>query len=319
MSRAGIFGVGGALPEHVVANADLAAGLDTTDEWIVKRTGIRERRWLNGSQTLTGLAAEASAAALADAHRRPEDVDHVLAATFTADHLIPALASELAGRLGIEAPGADVNAACAGFLHALDQAAALVDSGRADVVLVCGADACSKVTDPHDRSTRILFGDGAGAVVVARGELELGCPPLVLGGDGDHAELLYADAAERLMRMQGREVYRHAVDRMAAATATALRRAGLTAGELDLLVAHQANARILDAVAAELGLEPHQVARNVDLVANTSSASIPLALWEADRDGRLRPGARVALAAFGAGFAWGAGVVSWKERALVCI
>ena len=175
----------------------------------------------------------------------------------------------------------------------------------------------SRITDTGDRGTAVLFGDGAGAVVVARGELELGCPPFVLGSDGVSAELLYADQGERLVRMQGREVYRHAVRRMVAATTRALDRAGLTVADVDLFVAHQANARIVEAAAGELGLEPARVVLDVGRVANTSSASIPLALAQAERDGRLRRGDTVALTAFGAGFVWGAGVVSWKEKAAV--
>jgi 3-oxoacyl-[acyl-carrier-protein] synthase-3 len=216
------------------------------------------------------------------------------------------------------AGASDVNAACAGFLAALEQAAALIESERADVVLVCGAEALSRITDKEDRSTAILFGDAAAAVVVARGDLELGCAAFELGSDGIHGDLLYADADERLIRMEGREVYRHAVRRMVDATQAVLRRCHLNATDLDLFVAHQANARIVEAAAEELGLPRERVALNVDHVANTSSASIPLALWEAERDGALHAGDRVGLAAFGAGFVWGAGIVSWKERVHVC-
>jgi 3-oxoacyl-[acyl-carrier-protein] synthase III len=217
-----------------------------------------------------------------------------------------------------DAAAIDINAACAGFLYGLDQAAALVESGRASVVLVCGAEALSRVTDHDDRSTAVLFGDGAGAVVVAGGELELGVGGFVLGADGAQADLLYAERDERVLRMQGAEVYRHAVRRMVAAGREALERAGRTVDDIDLFVAHQANVRIIDAAAAELGVPPEKVMINVDVTANTSSASIPLALAQAEREGRLKPGATVALAAFGAGFVWGAGIVSWKERVHVC-
>jgi 3-oxoacyl-[acyl-carrier-protein] synthase-3 len=312
---AGIFGVGAALPPDVITNAAFTERLNTTEEWIVKRTGIHERRWLNGTLTLADLATEACAQALADAGRDAADVDRVLVATITADRITPGLAPEVAARLGAERAGAaDLNAACAGFLYGLDQAAALIESGRARTVLVCGAEALSRITDREDRSTAMLFGDGAGAVLVAGAELELGVSAFELRCDGERGDLLYADHTDRVLRMQGREVYRHAVARMVEATRTVLERAHLEPSDIDLFVAHQANARIVEAAAAELGLEKAQVMLNVDRVANTSSASIPLALHQADQEGRLRPGARVALAAFGAGFVWGAGVVSWKER-----
>lgn len=319
MSSAGIFGVGAALPEPVVANAAFVDRLDTSDEWIVRRTGIRERHWLNGTRSLADLAAEACAAALDDAHRAAAAVDRVIVSTITPDRLTPGLAPEVAALVGARGAGAsDLNAACAGFLAALEQAAALIESERADVVLVCGAEALSRITDMEDRSTAILFGDAAAAVVVARGDLDLGCAAFELGSDGIHGDLLYADADERLIRMEGREVYRHAVRRMVEATQAALGRCDLNASDLDLFVAHQANARIVEAAADQLGLPRERVALNVGHVANTSSASIPLALCEAERNGALHAGDRVGLAAFGAGFVWGAGIVSWKERVHVC-
>jgi 3-oxoacyl-[acyl-carrier-protein] synthase-3 len=312
--KAGVFGIGAALPEHIVTNADFESYLDTTDEWIVRRTGIRERRHLNGSRTLTELAVDACNAALADAGRDAAEVDHVIVSTLTPDRLMPGIAPGLADAIGANGAGAvDVNAACSGFLYALDQAAALVESGRANVVVVCGAEALSRITDRNDRGTAILFADGAAAVVVAGGELALGCMPFVLHSDGVHGDLLYAESDERLLRMEGQEVYRHAVERMAEATAEALTRAGMGVDEIDLFVAHQANARIIEAAARRLGVPAEKVFINVDLVANTSSASIPLALHQAEREGRLKPGDTVALAAFGAGFVWGAGIVSWKE------
>jgi 3-oxoacyl-[acyl-carrier-protein] synthase-3 len=315
---AGIVGIGAALPADVVTNADLVAHLDTSDEWIVKRTGVHERRRLNGAVGLGELASLAAAQALADADLQAAEVDQVIVATITPDRITPGLAPDVAERLGAGHAGAvDVNAACAGFLYGLDQAAALIDSGRANVVVVCGADAMSRIVDHDDRTTAPLFGDGAGAAVVARGELELGLPPFVVGCDGAHAGLLYADHEEGMLRMHGREVYRHAVRRLVESTTAALARAGLEAADLDAFVAHQANARILEAVAAELGLPLDRVALNVDRVANTSSASIPLALWQAERDGLLFPGARVGMAAFGAGFVWAAGIASWKERVRV--
>jgi len=316
---AGIFGIGAALPDYVITNGDLEQRLDTNDEWIVRRTGIRERRHLRGDETLADLATRACLLALDDAGRTGAEVDHVIVSTFTADRVTPGLAPEVARVIGAErAAAVDLNAACAGFLYGLDQAAALVESGRASVVLVCGAEALSRVIDHDDRSTAVLFGDGAGAVVVAGGELELGLGGFVLGADGAQADLLYAERDERVLRMQGSDVYRHAVRRMTAASREALERAGRTVEDIDLFVAHQANIRIIEAAAGELGIPPEKVVVNVDRVANTSSASIPLALEQAEREGRLKPGDTVALAAFGAGFVWGAGLVSGKERVHVC-
>jgi len=313
--KAGVFGIGAALPEEVVTNADLMKHLDTTDEWIVRRTGIRERRKLNGSRTLTDLASEACAMALKDAGRDAAEVDRVMVCSLTPDRMMPGLAPGVAQQIGCELAGAvDLNAACAGFLYGLDQAAGLVESGRAELVVVCGAEALSRITDHSDRGTAILFADGAGAVVVGAGNLERGLSTFELRSDGRHSDLLYVDRDERLLRMEGREVYRHAVARMVEATAAALIRAGITVDDVDVFVAHQANARIIESAANRLGVPAEKVVMNVDTVANTSSASIPIALWQAELEGKLKPGDIVAMATFGAGFAWGAGVMSWKER-----
>jgi len=313
--KAGVFGIGSALPEEIVTNADLMKNLDTTDEWIVRRTGIKERRLLNGSRTLANLAAEACTMALDDAGREAKDVDRVMVCSLTPDRMMPGLAPAVAQEIGCDLAGAvDLNAACAGFLYALDQAAALVESGRANLVVVCGAEALSRITDHAHRGTAILFADGAGAVVVAAGELDHGISTFELRSDGRHSDLLYADMDERLLRMEGREVYRHAVARMVEATTAALVRAGIGIDDVDVFVAHQANARIIEAAAHRLGVPEEKVIMNVDLVANTSSASIPIALCQAEQEGRLKPGDVVAMATFGAGFAWGAGVMSWKER-----
>jgi 3-oxoacyl-[acyl-carrier-protein] synthase-3 len=313
--KAGVCGIGSALPEHVVTNAQLESYLDTSDAWIMRRTGIRERRHLNGAVTLTELAERACLDALTDAGRDPAEVDHVIVATFTPDRVMPGMAGELATRLGATGAGAiDVNAACAGWLYALDQSAALIESGRAKCIIACGAEALSRFIDMQDRGTAILFGDGASAVVVEGGELDRGCAPFVLRSDGAHAGLLNLGGEKNVLRMEGPEVYRHAVARMVEATTEALERANMSVHEIDLLVVHQANERIIDAAARRLGVPEEKVFKNVDMVANTSSASIPLALHHAEQQGRLRPGMTVALASFGAGFAWGAGIISWKER-----
>jgi 3-oxoacyl-[acyl-carrier-protein] synthase-3 len=318
--RAGIFGVGAALPGRVVTNHDLEQRLDTNDEWIVRRTGIRTRHWLGPDETLAPLAAEACLRALADAGRRPDEVDRIIVTTMTPDRIMPGLAPVVAGHIGAPAGVAtfDLNAACAGFCLGLDEAAAAVESGRSSVVLVCAAEAMSHVVDHGDRSTAILFGDGAGAVVVAGGDLEGGIGHFTHGADPTLEDALYVDPDTGVIRMAGQTVYRHAVARMVEATRESLARSGLTVDDVDLFVAHQANARIIQAVAAEQGVPEHKVMIDVDRCANTSSATIPLALERAERDGRLHPGDTVVLTALGAGFVWSAGVVRWKERVHVC-
>jgi 3-oxoacyl-[acyl-carrier-protein] synthase-3 len=315
--RAAISGVGSALPTQVITNHDLAARLDTSDEWIVRRTGIRTRRRLRPGEDVTTLAVAACADALADAGRAASDVDTVIVSSVTPDYITPGLAPLVATGLGAtRASAVDFNAACAGFLYGLDHAAALIETGRASLVLVCGAEGLSRITDHDDRSTAVLLGDGAGAVVVTAGDYDLGLPPFELGADGSQADLLYVDQADRVLRMRGAEVYRHAVARMVQATEGVLRSADLGVDDIDLFVAHQANARIIEAAADRLGISRDRISLHVQEVANTSSASIPLALHQADRTGALRPGDTVALAAFGAGFVWAAGVASWKEELL---
>jgi len=309
-----ILGVGAALPASLVTNADLVARLDTSDEWIVRRTGIRERRFLEPGQPLVELAREACVAALEDAGHAASEVDQVIVATFTADRLTPGLAPALAARIGATRAGVvDLNAACAGWLYGLDHAAALIESGRARLVLVCAAEALSRVTDHEDRSTAVLFGDGAGAVLVGPGGPGLGIGAVAHGYDDEAADTLYAERDERLLRMDGQAVYRHAVARMTEAAREVLARNGLRIDQIDYFVAHQANARIIGAVADALGVAHEKVSFNVERTANTSAASIPLALAAAQRDGLLPPGALVGMVAFGAGFVWAAAVASWKN------
>jgi 3-oxoacyl-[acyl-carrier-protein] synthase III len=312
--KPGILGIGDALPPQVITNADLETRLDTSDEWIVRRTGIRERRWLEGEETLADLAASACAAALRDADIAASEVDQVIVATITPDQLTPGLAPAVAAKLGIEhAAVVDLNAACAGFLYGLDHAAALVGSGRARNVLVVGAEALSRITDHEDRATGVLFGDGAGAALVGPITEGLGIAGFEFGYDASLASLLYAGRSEPLLRMAGQEVYRHAVARMTEASERLLERLEIDAASIDYFVPHQANARIVAAVADSLGVPHERVSFNVEWTANTSAASIPLGLAAAQRDGLLEPGALVAMVAFGAGFVWGAGLTSWKE------
>ncbi|MEI7625350.1 MAG: beta-ketoacyl-ACP synthase III [Actinomycetota bacterium] len=316
--NAGICGLGSALPAQVTTNEDLMATLETSDEWIVRRTGIQERRWLSGSETIADLTTTACLQALADAGRSAADVDYVIVSTITADRITPGVAPEVAFRIGAHSAAAyDVGAACAGFIYALDQAAALIESGRAQLVLVCGADAMSRIVDKSDRTTTVIFGDGVGAVLVASGDYQFGLQPFELCSDGSLGDLLYVDNDERLIRMQGQEIYRNAVRCMAEATRTALTRAGMTLDDVDLFVSHQANARIIESTARELGLPDERVAMAISHTANTSSASVPLALAYCEREGLLHAGDRIVLAAFGAGLVWGAGVLTWKEEARV--
>ena len=310
-----ILGSGAALPERIVTNADLEAHLETSDEWIVRRTGIRERRIIDPEATLAALAADACNAALADAAVAGSEVDHVIIATITPDRLTPGLAPAVAQRIGAAHAGVvDINAACAGFIYGLDHAAALIESGRARHVIVCGSEALSRITDHEDRATAVLFGDGAGAVLVGPGSGRLGIGRMAYGYDDELSELLFAEREERKLRMAGQTVYRHAVARMTEAAREALERNGVEVADVDLFVAHQANARIITAVLDSLGVPHEKASFNVEWTANTSAASIPLGLAAAQDAGRLAPGAIVAMVAFGAGFVWAAGVASWKDQ-----
>ncbi|HVP03101.1 MAG TPA: beta-ketoacyl-ACP synthase 3 [Solirubrobacteraceae bacterium] len=308
---AAVLGLGTALPERVVANAEVSAALGVEERWIVKRTGILERRWAEPGARLHELAAIAGAAALADADVPATDVDLVFVATCTADRLIPNTAPLVAETLGTGGAGAiDVGAACTGFVSGLGLAVAALESGRARRVLLIGAEILSRHTDPEDRKVAALFGDGAGATVLGTAETSH-VGPVVLGSDGALGEIIFAERGDGFIRMDGPEVFRHAVDRMGAVAREACERAGTTLGEVDLLVFHQANARILQALTERLDLDPERVVAAIGCHGNTSAASIPLALDQVRRDGRLLDGASVLVAAFGAGLTWGATVVQW--------
>ena len=322
-----IAGVGKSVPERIVTNNDLSLLVDTSDEWIFSRTGIRERRIAADHEATSDFALPAALDALRVAGLAPSDLDLIIVATCTGDmQSFPATAAIVQERLGVSRiPAFDVAAVCSGFVYALDVAAQYIAAGRYDNVLVVGAETMSKVVDWTDRNTCVLFGDGAGAVVLrpcAPGEGILGS---VLGADGAGACLLnVAGGGSRLpitpavleqrqnyMMMKGREVYRFAVEIMGEAAMQALDSVGLTPADVDLFIPHQANVRIIDAAAKRLDLPTEKVFVNVDRYGNTSAASVPLALCEAWQAGRIRPGDVIVTVGFGAGLTWGANVIRW--------
>ena len=309
--HAGIVGLGAALPEETIPNAAIAARLDLGPEWIEKRTGIRNRRRAAPGQSLVDLAAQAGRAALADAGMDPAAIDTVLVATLSADEVTPNTAPQVAYALGAERAGAmDIGAACTGFVAGLTVGAGLVEARRAENVLVIGAEILSRHTDYDDRSTAALFGDGAGAVVLAANAAGA-VGSSVLGSDGSAAAYIKAPRATGLIGMDGHETFKRAVATLASNALEALDANGLTRDDIDLFVFHQANGRITSAVADALEVDPSRVVDAIGEIGNTSAASIPLALSEAHGQGRLGAGDRVLLGAVGAGFTWGATVVTW--------
>ena len=320
MIRSVITGTGSALPARRVSNAELAQEVDTTDAWIVERTGIRFRHIAGPDETTATLAADACKAALAAAGVAAQDIDLIVLATATPDQTFPASATKVQAMLGIDDCVAfDVAAVCSGFLYAVQVADAMLRSGAATRALVIGAETFSRILDWEDRTTCVLFGDGAGAIVLEAQESAeadgRGILAAKLHADGRHNALLYVDGGPSTtgtvgkLRMKGREVFRHAVVNLAAVMEEALALARLSSDAVDWVVPHQANARILDATARKLGLPAAKVVVTVDQHANTSAASVPLALDTAVRDGRIRQGQIVVLEAMGGGFTWGAAVV----------
>jgi 3-oxoacyl-[acyl-carrier-protein] synthase-3 len=313
LRAAALTSVAMAVPDNVVTNETVAEGAGVTEQWIVHRTGVHERRHVVEGERLQDLATAAGREALAEAGVRAEDVDLVLVATLAADELTPNAAPLVAHDLGAVNAGAmDVAAACTGFLSGLQLATAQVEGGRADNVLLIGADVLSRYIDPADRGTAALFADGAGATVVSPsedGRSRIG--EILLRCDGSGAASIRAFDRERIIRMQGHDTFKAAVLRMSEATLESVSRSGLELGDIDLFVYHQANARILAAVGERLGLEEARVVNSIDRYGNTSSATIPIALADARERGLLEPGMNVLLSAFGAGFTWGAGVIEW--------
>jgi 3-oxoacyl-[acyl-carrier-protein] synthase III len=309
---AAISSVGASLPETVVPNADIALRIGVSDEWIVRRTGIRSRRVAGPTERLTTHATNAAAAAIRRAGVSPEQIDLVLVATTTPDEVMPNAAPLVAHELGAVRAGAfDIGAACTGFLSALAVGTGQIEAGRAQTVVVIGADFMSRILDPDDRTTAAVFADGAGAVVLqATGETgRIG--PIVLGSDGAGADHIMVPREEGVIRMRGHETFREAVARLSLATVQAARAAGTRLDDIDLFVYHQANGRILAAVGERLGLPADRVVDCISEYGNTSAATLPVALAHVDSQGGLKSGHRVLLGAFGAGFTWGATVVIW--------
>ncbi|MFT8325716.1 beta-ketoacyl-ACP synthase III [Gluconobacter oxydans] len=317
--RVRLTGVGGYLPRDVVTNDDLARkfGIETSDEWIRTRTGIGQRHIASGDETTSSMAAEAARQALEYAGVDASQVDAVLVATATPDQVFPAVAVQVQARLGMTAGfGFDISAACSGFVYALATATALMQSGQAKKVLVIGSEVFSRLLDWTDRSTCVLFGDGAGAVLLETGAGEgEGVLSTHLHSDGRTGDILYVDGAagcpstSQHLRMQGREVFRHAVVKLSQAVDEALEANGLTGQDIQWMVPHQANLRIIDGMAKKLALPADRVVVTVDRHANTSAASIPLALNEAVRDGRVRKGDLVLMEALGGGLTWGSALI----------
>ena len=308
---AGVAGVGAALPAQTVSNAPIARRLGVDEQWIVKRTGVHERRMASPQEGLTDLAVRAGGAALERAGLDATELDLILVASFTQDELLPNAAPLVAARVGAVSAGAmDIGAASSGFLSALMVGTAQIESSRADAVLVIGAELMSRVTDPSDRGTAALFGDGAGAAVLtAGGPGRIG--PILLRSDAAGADCIRADLVERRVRMRGLETFEAAVARLTESTIEACAAAEVKLDDIDVFIFHQGNARITRAVGARLGVAEERVVSCIARYGNTSAASIPIALAEAVSGGRLQRGSLVLLAAFAAGFIWGAGIVEW--------
>jgi 3-oxoacyl-[acyl-carrier-protein] synthase-3 len=317
--RAVIRGSGSALPKRVVSNAELATTVDTSDEWIIERSGIRQRYIAGEGETTSTLAIEAATKACAAAGFDPASIDLIVLATATPDHTFPATATQVQDALGAHGGIAfDVAAVCSGFLYALGVADSMLKTGMAKRALVIGAETFSRILDWEDRTTCVLFGDGAGAIVLEAQDFaadDAKAPGVIatrLHADGRYKDMLLVDGGPSTtgtvgkLRMKGREVFRHAVVNLAAVLQEVLTDAQITAADIDWVVPHQANARILDATARKLGLDPAKVVVTVDRHANTSAASVPLAFDVAMRDGRIKPGDLVMFEAMGGGFTWGA-------------
>ncbi len=314
-SRIGIMSVGAALPERVVTNEEISRRVDTTDQWIVDRTGIRERRVAAPDELTSHLGFRAAEQALDRSGLAPADLDLVLVATTSPDAYFPSTAVLIADRLGAHSAAAyDLAAACTGFTYALAQAVGQIASGLVQHALVIGADTLTKVIDPDDRGTCILFGDGAGAVVISADAAPASTLGVELGADGSGAQDLFVRAlapGNKFMEMNGREVFKFGARVMVDSVERVTRACGLTAADVDWIVPHQANKRIIDHAVKKLGVDASRVLLNLDRYANTSAGSIPIALEEAWVDGRLRQGHQVLMIGFGCGLTWGSCLLPW--------
>lgn len=328
---AAITGWGLAVPEKVLTNSDFESMVETSDEWITSRTGIRERHVLAGGETPSMLGATAAQNALECAGLAANDIDMIVVTTCTGDRSVPATANYLQHRLGNDTAGAmDLNAGCSGYIYGLQTATSLVQTGVARRLLLVAAEGLTRFTDYEDRSTCVLFGDGAGALVLEATEQQLGCLSSRLLSDARFTELLTIPAgmAEQpaseftissrghFLKMEGSEVFRRAVTGMADCAERAMADAGLSHDEIDLIIPHQANKRIIDATAKRLGAPPERVVVNIDRYGNTSSATIPMALVEAVEEGRVEPGANILLVSFGAGLSIAAAILKWGDRTI---
>ena len=321
--RSIVSGCGAYLPGRIVTNAELAKRIDTSDEWIVQRTGIRERRIAADGEMTSHLAIRSAEAALKTANMSGADIDLIVLATSTPDETFPATATRVQAAIGMTRGAAfDVQAVCSGFVYALSVADNFLRVGQARTALVIGAETFSRILDWTDRATCVLFGDGAGAVVLTAaeatgGKRDRGILSTHLFSDGRHHDALYVDGGPSStmttghLRMEGREVFRQAVVKLAEAVDAAIAANGITGSDIDWLVPHQANRRIIDGMGHRLGLPPEKVVLTIDRHANTSAASIPLALAEAAGDGRIQAGHLVLLEAMGGGFTWGSALVRW--------
>lgn len=316
--RSVVLGVGSALPKRRVTNEELAERVETSDQWIVERTGIRSRYVAGEGETTASLATEAAKRALDHAGVDAKDIGLIVLATATPDQTFPSSATKVQAALGInDCIAFDVHAVCTGFLYALSVADSMLRSGNASKALVIGAETFSRILDWEDRTTCVLFGDGAGALVLSAEETDNGILATRLHADGRHNDLLFVDGGPSTtgtvgkVRMKGREVFRHAVVNLAQVLNEVLEAAGLTSADVDWVVPHQANARILDATAKKLGLPSEKVIVTVDEHANTSAASVPLAFDKAIKDGRIQRGDIVVLEAMGGGFTWGAAALRY--------
>ncbi|QHI95717.1 beta-ketoacyl-ACP synthase III [Aristophania vespae] len=317
LANAKLTGVGAYLPQKIVTNDELATRIDTSDEWIRTRTGIRQRHLASEEETSVFMAKKAALAALDYAQLKPEDIDGIIVATSTPDQVFPSVAVRVQAELGMtQGFGFDLSAACSGFIFALSTANNFIKARQAERILVIGVEVFSRLLDWSDRTTCVLFGDGAGAVILeANAKKGEGLLSTKLHSDGRYGDILYVDGAagnsdsKAKLKMNGREVFRHAVTHLADAVEEALSEQGLTGADIHWLVPHQANQRIIDGVARKLQLDANQVVVTVDRHANTSAASIPLALSEAVKDGRIKKGDLILMEALGGGLTWGSALL----------